>query len=219
MRARYTAAEEVKGIPALRVVSMGWTAPSVCEIVDQLERTGEWGNADRLSDQCWKEVRALARERGFYVRRTGFPDRPEEWFADRPGVDVLTGLPDWAALEAELDHHEQTTPLSIAVFDVTGLTRINNEYGKSTADGIICDVGRAFRELAAVTGEFVARRRPGGDEFVLVLPGVDDEARSRADSIALTLNQPDPLTPAYRGVHHHTETRREAGVPLSWRAG
>ena len=200
----------------------GWVEPTVSAIVDELEHEGRWGHVGWLSDQKLGEVRALARERGLYVRCSFWSDRPEQDFeAATPGVDSRTGLADWAALEAELERHEQAALLSIVVIDVTGLTETNRAFGKETADELVAALGRWIKRLADRTGEFVARARPHGDEFVIVLPNArEDEAHARALSIASYLHQldlPPALRAAYRGVHWGAHTRHGPGaVPRDW---
>lgn len=94
--------------------------------------------------------------------------------------DPLTGLYNRRYLDAELTvllrrAQEAREPLSVALVDLDYFKRINDTCSHETGDQVL----RALAELltAAVEtkrGPFVARL--GGEEFVLVLPGTDDDA-------------------------------------------
>lgn len=73
-------------------------------------------------------------------------------------------------------------PLSLLALDVDHFKRFNDTFGHDAGDAVLVRVGAALREAAQRSGE--AACRPGGEEFALLLPGVDaTEALRRADAL------------------------------------
>ena len=84
-----------------------------------------------------------------------------------------------------LDHCEETRrlgqPVSALLCDIDAFRRLNERYGHEAGD-------RALKNLAEVLEESIGNStilgRQGGDEFVIILPGIDLKA---ADTIAESL--------------------------------
>ena len=98
----------------------------------------------------------------------------------KAGIDPLTGLPNRASLEsrvAELEQQSQLTkePVGVVALDVNEFKRVNDREGHLAGDCVLVEVAEVLRrELRA----FDAAYRPGGDEFVVLIPGGDlEEAR------------------------------------------
>lgn len=96
----------------------------------------------------------------------------------RASVDFLTGLPNAGALflhlQNELARCARTgTELGLLVFDLDGFKAVNDQYGHLTGNRLLQLVAQGLRENCREY-DFVARM--GGDEFVMVLPGVTTEA-------------------------------------------
>ena len=95
----------------------------------------------------------------------------EERIAHLAFHDQLTGLPNRAAfnvhiaktLRSALDSHES---FALVCIDLDRFKEINDVYGHSAGDRFLAKVGR--RLASACGGAFLAR--PGGDEFIVVLP-------------------------------------------------
>ena len=96
-----------------------------------------------------------------------------EWFERMAHTDPLTGLANertfGRVLELELARAaRQGSEISLAIFDVDGLTATNDLYGHAVGDDVL-------RAVAAVLAESVRLvdtvARSGGDEFVLIAPG------------------------------------------------
>jgi diguanylate cyclase (GGDEF)-like protein/PAS domain S-box-containing protein len=114
-------------------------------------------------------------------------------------TDPLTGLFNRRGAEAaaarERSRSERTgTPLSLVVFDIDHFKRVNDNHGHAVGDEVLRAVAEALSAMARVT-DVIARW--GGEEFVAILPGGLEGARSyaertRAAVAALTL--PEPLT-------------------------
>jgi diguanylate cyclase (GGDEF)-like protein len=91
-------------------------------------------------------------------------------------IDGLTGLlnrPGFDAVAAEAFEETRRLgqPVSALVCDIDAFRGLNDRYGHDAGD-------RALRNLAEVLEETIIRRsailgRQGGDEFVILLPGID----------------------------------------------
>jgi diguanylate cyclase (GGDEF)-like protein len=91
-------------------------------------------------------------------------------------IDGLTGLlnrPGFDAVAAEAFEETRRLgqPVSALVCDIDAFRGLNDRYGHDAGD-------RALRNLAEVLEEAIGRRsailgRQGGDEFVILLPGID----------------------------------------------
>lgn len=118
--------------------------------------------------------------------------------------DALTGLPNRRALEKYMQHliesDQQGPRLNGAVFllDLDGFKRVNDTFGHTAGDELICTVGRRMiRALNIRAGggrRNIGRKgaplerilaRLGGDEFVFIDPHVasKEEATAMADTI------------------------------------
>jgi len=93
-------------------------------------------------------------------------------------TDGLTGLPNARALSTRLEQEatrakRQKAPCSIFVIDMNGLKRINDTLGHLVGNKIIKAVAGALQKSVR---DYDLVARMGGDEFVLLLPGMDAEA-------------------------------------------
>ena len=92
-------------------------------------------------------------------------------------VDGLTGLANRRAandaLHAEAARAERLqTPLAVVLADLDGFKDVNDEYGHAVGDEVL----RAFADVLRQTvRESDVAGRWGGEEFLLLLPGADEE--------------------------------------------
>jgi diguanylate cyclase (GGDEF)-like protein len=105
-------------------------------------------------------------------------------------VDGLTGLANRRAasdaLHAEAARAERLeTPLSVVLADLDGFKEVNDEHGHAVGDAVL----RAFAEVLRDTlRESDLAGRWGGEEFLLLLPGADEEGAAQlADRVRIGL--------------------------------
>nr|WP_314606278.1 EAL domain-containing protein [uncultured Janthinobacterium sp.] len=87
--------------------------------------------------------------------------------------DVLTGLPNRAALAARFEQElflarERQRLLAVCLFDLDHFQAINDRYGAEAGDEILKQVASRLHDF---TGQIHYAARLGGDEFVLLLCG------------------------------------------------
>jgi len=100
-------------------------------------------------------------------------------------TDYMTGLPNARSLFLHLDAEisrcrRQDSPLVVLVCDLNGFKQVNDRFGHLEGNRVLKTVATKFKECSREY-DYVARM--GGDEFVLVMPGV------RLDSLPPTLKR------------------------------
>ena len=77
--------------------------------------------------------------------------------------------------------------LSVALFDVDQFKRINDENGHAVGDQVLAEVGRVIARLQRASDIAI---RWGGDEFLVLLPNIDEEgARAFAERVRSALER------------------------------
>jgi diguanylate cyclase (GGDEF)-like protein len=114
--------------------------------------------------------------------------RAEEQIRQLAFYDPLTRLPNRRLLEERLGTAitlatRQRTGLAVIVLDLDFFKRINDSLGHAAGDALLVEVARRMRECVRAA-DTVAR--PGGDEFMLVLPetGAEGAAHLAAKLVA-----------------------------------
>lgn len=107
-------------------------------------------------------------------------------------IDPLTGMLNRAALEAKIvavTHEANLTgePVALAVGDLDHFKVINDSHGHVVGDAVLAAVaGRIRSSLRA----FDTAYRVGGEEFVVLLPGIDEAAAATvAERIRATVSE------------------------------
>lgn len=101
------------------------------------------------------------------------------------GTDVLTGLANRRVLEEYLDVSEPGT--TVLFGDLDGFKPVNDALGHPVGDAVLREVARRLR-AAVRSGDLVCRY--GGDEFVVVCPGMTPAA---ADALVRRLEDALPV--------------------------
>jgi diguanylate cyclase (GGDEF)-like protein len=110
-------------------------------------------------------------------------------------LDPLTGLLNRAALRRRFDELEEQARLtgetvSLLVCDIDRFKSVNDTHGHDRGDAVLRDLAYEMRKHLR---SFELIYRLGGEEFVLVLPGVHDEdARRVAERLRTAVREARP---------------------------
>jgi len=96
-------------------------------------------------------------------------------------TDYLTGLPNARSLFLQLDREiarckRDSTSLTVMVSDMDGFKQINDRFGHLEGNRVLRLFAHSLKETSREY-DYVARM--GGDEFVVIAPGLTPEAASR----------------------------------------
>jgi len=101
-------------------------------------------------------------------------------------TDYLTGLPNARSLFLQLDRElarckRENSSLTVMVCDMDGFKQINDRFGHLEGNRVLRLFAQALKETCREY-DYVARM--GGDEFVVIAPGlVGDDANKKADQL------------------------------------
>lgn len=124
---------------------------------------------------------------GLYINNFELKDKA----AQNAFLDNLTGLYSHRhfqeILAKELSEAEKNnTPVSVVLFDVNDISKINKEFGHAKGDEVIRTVAN---KISANIKKQDSAGRYGGDEIAVILPGMStDEAKYLAEYLTYTLS-------------------------------
>ncbi len=105
-------------------------------------------------------------------------------------VDALTELPNRVALENRLQQDIATEgEFALMILDLDGFKGINDTFGHGEGDRLLREVARRF--CTALPQATIGRW--GGDEFIVLLPGMDNEVGVQVAAQALIDAQTSPF--------------------------
>jgi diguanylate cyclase (GGDEF)-like protein len=116
--------------------------------------------------------------------------RVSEHFREMAHRDALTGLYNRRYVNERLpallgEAAVRRTPISVAIVDLDHFKRVNDTLSHSTGDTVLQHIAQLLAEAAA--GPAIAARM-GGEEFLLIFPGVDTaEAAERCERLRLRI--------------------------------
>lgn len=103
-------------------------------------------------------------------------------------TDTLTGIPNRKYFQEKLEEQVDLywsagLEFSLLMLDIDFFKMVNDLYGHQIGDTVLVKVANILKEYAE--GEYIVTRY-GGEEFIVLLPGADEEESSR---VAVKLNQ------------------------------
>ncbi|MEV0127156.1 sensor domain-containing diguanylate cyclase [Dactylosporangium sp. NPDC050688] len=104
--------------------------------------------------------------------------------------DPLTGLPNRRRLQERLTASLQHTPVGVLFVDLDGFKPVNDELGHEAGDELLRQVGE---RLSSCLRPSDVLARVGGDEFVLLLPGVVGGGDAEALAVRLRAVLAEPF--------------------------
>ncbi|GAB2620582.1 hypothetical protein Aab01nite_34980 [Paractinoplanes abujensis] len=113
----------------------------------------------------------------------------QERLAHEAQHDALTGLPNRRRMQDALGASLREQPVAVLFVDLDGFKPVNDAHGHEAGDELLRQVAE---RLSACVRERDVLARVGGDEFVILMPGVmaPDDTAAMSDRIRYALERP-----------------------------
>lgn len=127
----------------------------------------------------------------------------EETIWKQANFDALTGLPNrhmfHDRLEQELKKAKRTgRPLALMLIDIDNFKEINDQMGHAEGDLLLVEAARRIGDCVRLSDTVV---RLGGDEFMVILPELDDIDNTERIAQCITRNISEPFLLNGEAVH------------------
>lgn len=161
------------------------------QLVDPVQLTSILADAKEILQIHALQVLQEAAE---VKQRTELLETRARKLEEQSRLDPLTGLYNRGWLDGSLDAEfrrasENNWPLSIAFIDLDYFKNVNDQYGHQAGDEVLVTVARLLSQCLR-RNDIIARY--GGDEFLIVLPGVGlDLAGSLLKRVLDTMRETD----------------------------
>ena len=136
-------------------------------------------------------------DRRIFFKRLAWYRRRVESLETQTVVDDLTGLRNQRALWRELTRHVETSspesPLSVVMLDFDMFNEVNERYGRAIGDAVLRRCAGVLRDKAPSPR---LAFRYGGEEFVLVVPGDEEDGRMLAEEVRMQISGLNGRLPA-----------------------
>lgn len=168
-----------------------------------------WAQRVSGSSMSWSDADLQAARLVAYDVESAQLSRAQAKLAHLGLHDPLTGLPNrhhLSSVIAEMLSAATTTdPLAAIYIDLDHFKEVNDAHGHEAGDRVLREAARRISEATRARGDVVLRAnvgmtpavRLGGDEFLVVLPGVDAEGAALVvDRLRQSLLEPIAISPA-----------------------
>ncbi|MET1023376.1 MAG: diguanylate cyclase [Pseudoxanthomonas sp.] len=166
-------------VPFLGLGLMELSAPNVL---------ASWKVEAMMLSGCWLALTASMA----LTLRLGSLRRQRDEMRLLAQTDALTGLPNRRAAlehlaEVSAEARQRGSALAVGFLDIDHFKDINDQHGHDVGDQVLQLFARTLRQVFR-DGDYVARM--GGEEFLVVLPGVTPQrAQARIESLRTLLGQ------------------------------
>nr|WP_255474544.1 EAL domain-containing protein [Pantoea sp. M_9] len=181
-----------------------------------LRRNGQEFPAE-VSFSGWQEEQE--RLVGMIVRDVTDRHASEARLCELASLDMLTRLASRSAFMDQLTQLTQAAvPFTLLMADLDGFKEVNDMLGHAAGDALLCHVAEQIR---TVCRHAILAARPGGDEFVVLLPESGQAATLTAEALIAAIQRPfnyqdSPVTVgASVGIAAYPQHARDASAIMS----